>query len=153
MSIETNLEEIKKSLKKIKQNGKYDVKKYTHSLMHQTGQLEYFYCNLVRDGCCDHTYYRVHNKPRVHELAYYNIGRGFPKEIMDGHWCYIVQDLGYKCLVIPCTSIKNDEECSKFEKDIKIKMNNDVVYSRLQLSDIRAIDNQRLDERKEFHKC
>ena len=38
-------------------------------------------------------------------MAYFNIGRGFPKELMDGHWCYILKDLGYKALVIPSTSI------------------------------------------------
>lgn len=150
MSVEENFNEIKKSLDKLKKYSNYDVEKYSHSLMHQTGQLEYFYCNLVRNGESDTTYYRVHKKPHFHQLAYFNIGRGFPKEIMDGHWCYVLKDLGYKSLVIPCTSIKNNLPCSKYELDIKIKMNGMVTKSRIQLSDIRSIDNQRLDERKEF---
>lgn len=37
---------------------------------------------------------------------------------------------------------------STYEFDIEVKMNNKRVRSRLQLSDIRTVDNQRLDMRK-----
>lgn len=151
MSVKNNLLEISKSIKHLQESGDYDVEKYSHSLMHLTSQLEYFYCHLVKDsGDANNTYYHISNKPKVHQLAYFNIGRGFPKELMDGHWCYILRDLGYKMLVIPCTSIKGTKCNSEFEMDIKIKMNDEITMSRIQLSDLRTVDNQRLDMRKEY---
>ena len=151
MSIQTTLKQIEKTLDKLEKKSDYDVEKFGHSLIHLTSQLEYFYCHLARQtNSIDQTYYRVHNRPKVHQLAYFNIGRGFPKELMDGHWCYIVKDLGYKMLVIPCTSVKSESCNPDFEMDIKIKMNNEYTTSRIQLSDIRAIDMQRLDLRKEY---
>lgn len=152
MSIQSNLVEIEKSLEKLEETGIYDVEKYSHSLLHLTSQLEYFYCHLVKEGngSSDNTFYRIGKRPKVHQLAYFNIGRGFPKELMDGHWCYILKDLGYKMLVIPCTSLKGTKCNPDFEMDIKIKMGSETSMSRIQLSDIRSIDMQRLDLRKPF---
>ena len=154
MSVINNLLEISKSLENLEKTGIYDVEKYSCSLMHLTNQLEYFYCHLVQEGNgdVDSTYYRISNRPKVHQLAYFNIGRGFPKELMDGHWCYVLKDLGYKMVVIPCTSIKEDgEEVNpEYEMDINIKMGNRISMSRIQLSDIRSVDNQRIDLRKPF---
>lgn len=154
MSVQSNLLEIEKSLEKLEQTGIYDVEKYSHSLLHLTSQLEYFYCHLVKEGSgdIDKTYYHVSRRPKVHQLAYFNIGRGFPKELMDGHWCYVLKDLGYKMVVIPCTSLKGTKANPEFEMDIKIKMEDDKISnSRIQLSDIRSIDMQRLDLRKPFY--
>lgn len=150
MSVQNNLLEIEKALEKLEETGIYDVEKYSHSLLHLTSQLEYFYCHLVKEGNTDSTFYRIPNRPKIHQLAYFNIGRGFPKELMDGHWCYILRDLGYKMLVIPCTSLKGTACNPEFEMDIKIKMGNKLSMSRIQLSDIRSIDMQRLDLRKPF---
>ena len=56
-------------------------------------------------------------------------------------------------LVIPCTSIKENSTPVNptFEMDIKIKTNTHITQSRIQLSDIRSIDIQRLDLRKPFY--
>lgn len=156
MSVNEDLCQIAESLDHIKKTGMYDVEKYCCSLKHLTSQLEYFYCQLVPNGTgksCS-TYYELQHRPQVHELAYFNIGRGFPKELMDGHWCYILKDLGYKMLVIPCTSIKkNSKACHpEYEMDIKIVMEGKLTKSRIQLTDIRSIDLQRLDLRKSFCK-
>ena len=150
MSIRNNLLEMNKSLKKLEESGVYDVEKYSYALLHQTSQLEYFYCHLVKDGDCNQTFYHVHKRPHIHELAYFNIGRGFPKELMDGHWCYILKDLGYKMLIIPCTSLKGNSCNPGFELDIDVMMENVKTKSRLQLSEIRCVDMQRLDLRKPF---
>lgn len=93
MSVEYNMDEMKKSLKNLKETECYDVEKYTYSLLHQTRQLEYFYCQLVEEENPepDQTYYHVSRRPMVHQMAYFNIGRGFPKELMDGHWCYVLK--------------------------------------------------------------
>ena len=131
----------------------YDVEKYTYSLLHQTRQLEYFYCQLVEEENPepDQTYYHVSRRPMVHQMAYFNIGRGFPKELMDGHWCYVLKDFGSKMLVIPCTSIKEDSpEATEYELDIRAKIRKYPIRSRMQLSDMRVVDLQRLDIRKRF---
>ena len=125
MSVEYNMDEMKKSLKNLKETECYDVEKYTYSLLHQTRQLEYFYCQLVEEG--------------------------FPKELMDGHWCYVLKDFGSKMLVIPCTSIKEDSpEATEYELDIRAKIRKYPIRSRMQLSDMRVVDLQRLDIRKRF---
>ena len=61
MSVEYNMDEMKKSLKNLKETECYDVEKYTYSLLHQTRQLEYFYCQLVEEENPepDQTYYHV----------------------------------------------------------------------------------------------
>ena len=152
MSVQENLIEISKSLENLEETGIYDVEKYSCSLKHLTNQLEYFYCHLVKDGGrdIDNTYYHLSMRPLVHQLAYFNFGRGFPKELMDGHWCYILKDLGYKMLIIPCTSIKGTSANPEFELDIEVMMANGKTKSRLQLSEIRCVDMQRLDLRKPF---
>ncbi len=145
---------MKKYLKKLDASGLYDVEKYSRSLLHQTSQLSYFYCSLVKDGSPSDTYYHVHKRPKEHQMAYFNIGRGFPKELMDGHWCYVVKDLGYKMLIIPCTSIKKESSPVNphFEKDLTVLDEHGMItHSRMQLTDLRTVDIQRLDCRKPFY--
>lgn len=152
--LEGNIEELKNYLNKLDESGLYDAEKYSRSLLHQTSQLSYFYCSLVKDGSPSDTYYHVHKRPKEHQMAYFNIGRGFPKELMDGHWCYIVKDLGYKMLIIPCTSIKKESSPLNphFEKDlIVIDDHGMITHSRMQLTDLRTVDIQRLDCRKPFY--
>lgn len=153
MSVEHNMDEMKKSLKKLEKTDCYDVEKYTYSLLHQTRQLEYFYCELLEEDHPqpDQTYYHVYRRPTVHQMAYFNIGRGFPKELMDGHWCYVLKDFGSKMLIIPCTSIKEDSPApSAYELDISSRIRKYTIKSRMQVSDMRVVDIQRLDMRKRF---
>lgn len=152
--LEGNIEELKNYLNKLDESGSYDAEKYSRSLLHQTSQLSYFYCSLVKDGSPSDTYYHVHKRPKEHQMAYFNIGRGFPKELMDGHWCYIVKDLGYKMLIIPCTSIKKESSPLNphFEKDLTVIDDHGMItHSRMQLTDLRTVDIQRLDCRKPFY--
>lgn len=152
--LEGNIEELKNYLNKLDESGLYDAEKYSRSLLHQTSQLSYFYCSLVKDGSPSDTYYHVHKRPKEHQMAYFNIGRGFPKELMDGHWCYIVKDLGYKMLIIPCTSIKKESSPLNphFEKDLTVIDDHGMItHSRMQLTDLRTVDIQRLDCRKPFY--
>lgn len=152
--LEGNIEELKNYLNKLDESGLYDAEKYSRSLLHQTSQLSYFYCSLVKDGSPSDTYYHVHKRPKEHQMAYFNIGRGVPKELMDGHWCYIVKDLGYKMLIIPCTSIKKESSPLNphFEKDLTVIDDHGLItHSRMQLTDLRTVDIQRLDCRKPFY--
>ena len=61
-----------------------------------------------------------------------------------------LKDLGYKMLIIPCTSLKGNSCNPGFELDIDVMMENVKTKSRLQLSEIRCVDMQRLDLRKPF---
>ena len=142
--LEGNIEELKNYLNKLDESGLYDAEKYSRSLLHQTSQLSYFYCSLVKDGSPSDTYYHVHKRPKEHQMAYFNIGRGFPKELMDG----------YKMLIIPCTSIKKESSPLNphFEKDLTVIDDHGMItHSRMQLTDLRTVDIQRLDCRKPFY--
>lgn len=144
-----NLVDIIKSIEKLRCST-YDIDKFILSLKHQLSQLEYFYCELAHERDISKTFYKPKLEVSEHKLAYFNIGRGFPKELMDGHWCYIVKMYGYKALVIPCTSIKEKSRKPnrKYEMDIDIEMNGNFTKSRLQITDMRTVDLQRLDVRK-----
>lgn len=151
--IQKNLTEIEQGINSLC-NSNYDVEKLTFSLVHQVKQLEYFYCHVSKDKDNSRTNYAIKKRPSIHELAYFNLGRGFPKELMDGHWCYILKDWGTKMLVIPATSIKETEidNISEYELDINSYDDNIKRVSRLQFSDIRTVDIQRIDLRKSFFK-
>ncbi|MCD7839105.1 MAG: hypothetical protein LUG46_00605 [Erysipelotrichaceae bacterium] len=149
MSIEENLKQMNESLVNLDQSGYYDALKYSYSLLYQTSQLEYFYCHLVKDRDNDHTYYRVWKRPNEHDIAYFNIGRGYPKELMDGHWFYVVKDMRSKMLIIPCTKMKKN--INQYEMIIQIKNQDKSLYC-LQLGDMKSIDIQRMDLRKPFYK-
>ncbi|MCD7839104.1 MAG: hypothetical protein LUG46_00600 [Erysipelotrichaceae bacterium] len=149
MSIKYNLDKMYQLLKSLATSS-YDADKYSYSLLQQTKQLEYYYCHMMNQY--DKAYFNIWKRPHFHQLAYFNIGRGFPKEIMDGHWCYVVKNMGYKMLVIPCTSIKNFHKInSQYEKTIQVRMEHTSAYCTLHLSDIRAIDIQRIDLRKPIY--
>lgn len=127
----------------------YDCSKFLYSLKHLTSQLIYFYRDVAKNSESDNIYYKVRNYPKEHDLIYVNLGRGFPKELMDGHWCYVVKNYGHKLLVIPSTSIKEDSSFNaEFDLDIISRFDNYVKMSRLSITDIRCIDLQRIDERK-----
>jgi hypothetical protein len=83
-------------------------------------------------------------------LIYVNLTRGFPKELYDVHYCYLLKDCGNKFIVIPTTtSIKSDSpKCNdNFEKDIEVIDGNPC---RLNIDDIRVIDFMRIIEYKGY---
>lgn len=127
----------------------YDGSKLLWALQHQLSQLVYFYRDIAMEMPSEDVYYKMRNYPNEHELVYVNLDRGFPKEMMDGHWCYVLKNFGYKLLVIPTTSIKKDSTYNeKFDYDIISKFSDKTVKSRLSISDMRCIDIQRIDKRK-----
>ncbi|MBO6047357.1 MAG: hypothetical protein J6P61_06390 [Erysipelotrichaceae bacterium] len=152
-----NIADLLKSVERLERTHLYDVNKFTRSIAHLASQLEYFYCHLADEQGREpnQTFYYVKTRPHVHQLAYFNIGRGYPKEVMDGHYCYVLSDLGTKMVIIPCTSIKEDSQNPdpRFQKDIIVRSGNELMVCRLQLSDIRAVDIQRIDVRKDIREC
>lgn len=144
-------EQLKKNVKILSKLENYDTNKFLYSLVHLTTQLIYFYDVIAKGGNADRIKYRRENQSLEHKLVYINLGRGFPKEIMDGHWCYVLKDMNLKLLVIPTTSLKDDSIFNElYDMDIqtKGKYKNMKSISRLSLSDMRVVDAQRIDKRK-----
>ncbi len=150
MCYQENLIQLESYLEKLKKSGKYDADVYLRSLLQQTSQLHFYYCHLLKKRDEREVFYNIRRRPKEHQLAYFNIGRGYPKELCDGHWCYVVKDFGIKMFIIPCTSIKDAGHPGNFELEINIQEFKNATRLRMQLGDARVVDIQRLDQRKEF---
>jgi hypothetical protein len=143
--------ETTKILEQIKN---YDAEQFSIQLLHWVRELNYFYSKLVEEqgGNPSTTYYNIKPKskrPKEGQVAYFNLRRGYPKELFDGHWCYILKDFKMKFLVIPLTSVKdNSEPNQEFEFDIQIDNFKNQLPSRMNVTDIRAIDAHRINERE-----
>ena len=155
MSIRDNLEKVINILEKMKN---YDAEGFSSQLLYMTRELDFFYSKLVEkqnDKNPSKTFYNVRpisKRPNQGQVGYFSLRRGYPKEVYDGHYCYVLKDFGVKFVVIPLTSVKDGSTANpNFEMDIEIKdfINNNV--SRLQITDIRAVDVQRIDESREVY--
>lgn len=130
----------------LQETNRYDVDMLLYSLSYQMKQLNYFYKDLIdkqdsKDA--NMTYYNLSPNPSEHQLVYVNLCRGFPKELYDGHWCYLLKHCGTKLLVIPTTSIK--ESSSIDEQDYYFDIEEtDNCQSRLRFDEIRMIDKMRV---------
>jgi hypothetical protein len=131
---------------------KYDVEGFVNDLKYWVNDLHYFYARIVKNQDPKHVYYKItpSQRPKEGQIAYVNLRRGYPKELYDGHYCYILKDFGYKFLVIPTTSVKPNSSPlnPNFELDIEIKDFINTNETRLQISDIRSIDIQRINTGK-----
>ncbi|POO87857.1 hypothetical protein [Clostridium sp. 3-3] len=130
----------------LQSTGRYDVDALLYSLSYQLKQLNFFYKDLIdKEGTNDanKTYYNLSPNPTEHQIIYVSLCRGFPKELYDGHWCYVLKHSGTKLLVIPITSIK---DCSSPEEqsyyfDIQEEGN---IKVRLRFDEMRTIDKMRV---------
>jgi hypothetical protein len=126
----------------------YDKKGFIYDIEYTIGQLKYFFDTTVpsQTGVPNTSYYYLKQlDPKEHQIAYVNLTRGFPKELFGGHYCYILRKFKDKYIVIPTTSVEDETDIRHdFEIDIKIKnfINNKIT--RLNVSNIRAIDIQRI---------
>ncbi|EMS72176.1 hypothetical protein [Ruminiclostridium cellobioparum] len=151
MSIKDDMDESAKILDGI-QN--YDKDGFANQLKYWLKELEFFYNKVVpkQTGNPSTSFYEITKsiRPKEGQVAFFNLRRGYPKEVYDGHYCYILKDFGIKYLVIPTTSVKDKSEANpEFEFDIKMKNFKNELITRLQISDIRAIDVQRFNEKRE----
>lgn len=125
---------------------RYDVDALLYSLSYQMKQLNYFYKDLIdKQGSNDanKTYYNLRPAPSEHQLIYVSLCRGFPKELYDGHWCYLLKNCGTKFLVIPVTSIKetSSAENQSYYYDI---VEEDDSIARLRFDEMRTVDKMRV---------
>ncbi|MDK2809973.1 MAG: hypothetical protein PWR27_682 [Petroclostridium sp.] len=154
MDIDKKMGEIISILKGI---SNYDVDGFVNQLYYWVKELEFFYNNVVpkQGGDPARAFYKVKpsQRPKEGQVAYFNLRRGYPKETYDGHYCYILKDYGFKYLVIPTTSVKEDSSSmdERFEIDIKLKGFENDRYTRLHIDDMRVVDIQRLNEKKKIY--
>lgn len=130
----------------LKSTAIFNVDMLLDELHHQLQQLIFFYNTLVQkrpDKDANQTYYNLKTEPKVHQLIYVHLGRGYPKELFDPHWCYVLKHCKTKFLVIPTTSIKETSptEVAEYYYDI-VQTTGDP--SRLRLDEIRTIDKMRV---------
>lgn len=151
-----NEEFMLKIMNEFREIKNYDQKRgFLEDLNYQIGQIKYFYDELTpnQTGDPSTTFYRPKQLPKIHQIAYFNLTRGFPKELYGGHWCYIFKYFKTKFVIIPTTSVKPDSlpPDKDFQMDIKVKdfANNSVT--RLQIGDMRTVDIQRLYPAKGFY--
>lgn len=153
MSIEKKMENVAKQIEGLKNDPNksglvYDIEQWI-------GGLEYFYNNLVprQGGDPSKTFYQPKKAPKVHQIAYFNLRRGYPKELFGGHWCYVLKNYKSKYLVVPTTSVKKDSTDlnPNFEIDIEVDGFMNELVTRLQVTDIRTLDVQRLYDKKGFY--
>ena len=141
--------QIAQKMEKLKATNRYDVDALLYSLSYQLDQLNYFYKDLIDkqgNNNANNTYYNLKTNPKEHQLIYVNLCRGFPKELYDGHWCYVFKHSGTKLLVIPTTSFKDvtSSEDRDYYFDIE---ESDGTKSRLRFDEMRMIDKMRVDYR------
>jgi len=150
MSLTDDMNEATEVLKRI---NNFDKEEFANQLKYWLKELEFFYNRIVpnQTGNPSTSFYQITPslRPKEHQVAFFNLRRGYPKEIYDGHYCYIIKDFGLKYLIIPTTSVKDNSIAnSNFEYDIQIKDFKNNLISRLQISDIRTIDVQRFNEKR-----
>jgi hypothetical protein len=148
-------EEMQKITTKLKQIVKYDTIGFIYDLKTLVGQLYNFHNELIpqEELNGNNTYFHPPKVPKVHQIAYFNLGHGYPKELYGGHWCYVVSDFKYKFLIIPTTSVKPNS--SKLNPDFEIKIEaknfkND-LETRMQVTDMRIVDLHRIHVKKELY--
>lgn len=147
LDIKKEMQDIACQLESIKN---YDTVGFVSQLKYLVGQIYFFYNHLVPKQGNDEsrTFYKVKVRPKEGQIAYFNLTRGFPKELYDGHFCYILKDFKSKFIIIPTTSVKsNSAECNP-NYELDIEDHTKTSKSRLHIDDIRVADIQRLNPTK-----
>lgn len=133
----------------------YDGNQCSYQILLWLRELEYFYNHIVpQQGNPSKSFYNIKprsSRPNEGQVAYFNLRRGYPKELFDGHWCYVLKDFNTKFLIVPLTSVKNEEAKDKYEIEIEIKDFENDLSSRLQVTDLRFIDAQRINEKEKVY--
>lgn len=148
-NIAEELKNIKNLKFKDKDRKNYDKIGFVYDLQFTVGQLKYFFDVVVESQTKNPNtsyYYLKKHEPNEHQVAYINLTRGFPKELFGGHYCYILKKFKDKYLVIPTTSVDNEEDDKEQDFEINIQIKNFInnKITRLNLSNIRTIDVQRI---------
>jgi hypothetical protein len=151
MNIYKEMWKAAEKIEALEDGGYYpNTDKVLQGLNHQLAQLDFFYNKLVpgQGGDANKTYYNISPRPKEHQLIYVNLNRGYPKEIFDVHYCYVVKDFGAKFIVIPTTSIKPTTSVNDaYEMMIEEA---DGTPCLLNFDEIKAIDPMRIAKGKPY---
>lgn len=147
------IEDMNEATNILERINNFDKDGFANQLKYWLKELEFFYNRITpnQTGNPSTSFYKIQSslRPNEGQIAFFNLRRGYPKEIYDGHYCYILKDFGIKYLVIPTTSVKDQSQANpNFEYDIKIRNFKNDLTTRLQISDIRTIDIQRFNEKR-----
>jgi hypothetical protein len=149
-----DLNDVKQMLSTIRN---YDANGFANQLKYWVKELHFFYNRIVPNQTNNPStsFYEIPpaQRPKEGQVAYFNLRRGYPKELYDGHYCYVLKDFGSKYVIIPTTSVKSESSIlnPNFEFDIKIKDFENDLTSRMQISDIRSVDIQRLNGKRNIY--
>lgn len=152
MDIDKEMNNVTNKLKSIV---KYDTIGFVYDLKTLVDSIHFFQNKLIPEDDLngDNTFYHPKKSPKEHQIAYYSLGRGYPKEIYGGHWCYVFKKYKNTSFIIPTSSVKIG--ASKINKDYEMKIEVDAfendLETRLRFTHARVVDNQRLDSRKSFY--
>lgn len=141
--LDNELEILMENIEKMKNEKMYDLINLIKSYNYQLISLHFFYKNIYNNK----NIVIKKSKIKKHTLMYVNLGRGFPKEFMDGHWCYIVKVIGdSKALIIPTASIKENDKLGFLQTIIKSynPKSQEMIFSKLKFGEVRTIDIQRV---------
>lgn len=147
--------EMNNIIAKLKQIVKYDTEGFIYDLRTLVGQLYKFHNELipVSESNGNSTYFHPPKVPKSHQIAYFNLGHGYPKELYGGHWCYIVTDFKFKFLIVPTTSVKPASSILNPQFEIKIDVKNfkNDLETRMQVTDMRIVDLHRIHTKKDIY--
>jgi len=140
------LNEIKGMPNKSSDRKSYDKVGFVYDTKRLLDTLKFFYENVVakQTGDPKTSYYHLKINPKEHQVVYVNFNRGYPKELFDGHYCYILKKYRSLYLVIPATSVENIENDPIQDFEIDILVNGLPKAMRLNLANIRGVDLQRI---------
>lgn len=115
------------------------------------GQWEWYWKMCDRSLTDEVTY-----NPRLEfgegDLIYIQLQVGYPHELAFGHWCYVVKKISKKVFIIPSTSARGKID-EQYEMDIISVANNEPIASRLQFTEARWVDLQRIAPKKGIFKA
>lgn len=144
------LKKLNYEIEKLNQSRMFNTNNYLESLIHQTGQLRFFYKDLCEKEQIEPEQMLYHLPMKIYEgdIVYVNLETGFPKELRDGHWCYILKKTKAKAFIIPLTSLKDDKPSDKWEMDLPVIYKEIKTKSRFNFGEMRWIDLQRVYYKK-----
>lgn len=141
------LAQINDMLKDLETVG-YDSETWLESTIHALRNILYYRTSETKKS-----YFPNGVRIKEHDIVYVNLGRGFPRELQDGHHCYVYKVIGAKAIVIPLRSNRNIKN-SRLLYDIETKTDNGIkTHSTMTFSEMRTVDLLRVYLNRSCLKC
>ena len=150
--IQNEFNELALLAEQLDETGNYNVDLLLSGLKHMLTENNFFYGKLVNmypEKDPSRVFYDLRVNLQIHQLAYVQLGGGYPKELRGPHWCYVLKNIGQKLTVIPATSVKENSGPARepYEFDIQ---EDDGMIGRLHFDDMQSIDKMRVLETRPY---